>query len=358
MTNAKKLFSQYTDKLTKGMTKTEVVLFVIMFAVTWIFFALNTGNVDYSNYAYAYEIFGQGEPNVYFEPGSYGLIMLCISLGLSYQGYLAVVATITLMIFLKAIRLLTDNATWTWAVFMIYPLAFDIVQYRNFLAFAICLYGLHYLLDENVSVAGVIKYVISVLIGMQFHDSMIAYLLLVLIVFKKTKTVAIFSALAFCGVITIAFFGEFLISLLESLNWGDFGIGAFTRYLGELNISTFVQYLAVYLFFMVLALWKFRGEYEGKKFKLLIAVSMLVPLIILSGTAARFFRNMFVVFYAFLLDRKPGRDTGEILRDRMIAVALLCSIVFVFYMQLGRGLYHQTVLLPVLTDNLLFGFGS
>ena len=349
--------AQSAKQIWEWLQKPKNIATVVALAVSWVLFALNTGNADYKNYEYAYQIFGEGAPNEYFEPLFYGLMMACYWCGLPYQGFVVVIATITLTIFVKAIRFFSKDLLWVWLVFMIYPFAFDIVQYRNFLAFAICLYGMHYLLKETPGIWDIVKYILFVAVGALIHKSMVVYLVFLLIRVNKTKHVAILSGFAFMGVGLLALFGERLISLLGQIRPGAFGLNAFTRYWEGLNLSTFVQYFAVYIFFLALAVLKYRGRYEERDFKLIVAVSLLVPFIIMSGTAARFFRNMFVVFYALLLHRSEGRGAKELLRDRIIAAALVSCVVFVFYMQLGSGLYHEIVLLPVLKENLLFGFG-
>jgi len=338
------------NKKTATYAAVEKILFWLIFLFSWVLFALNSGNVDFKNYENAYDMIGEGQNNGYFEFLFLILVKLGNLFGLSYQMFLVAVATITLLIFAKAVRNFTDNMLFTYGLFIVYPLVFDIVQYRNFIAYAVCLYGLKYLLKETVTQRDILKYTACVIIGALLHLSSIIYILFLLTVIKSNKKVFIIS-LGFSAVM-IAFlaFPQVFTELLKVI-----GLSKYARYDVDGNFSTFIQYLAVYIMFFVLGVLSLNGNYKGRELKLMIVVLMFIPFILFNGTAARFFRNTFVIFYGIILNNLPIiRGSRLKVKNFLIFMALFATVAVVFVMQLGSGLYFETVLKPVLRENLLF----
>ncbi len=330
--------------------KPRYIVFILLFVFSWILFGLNYSNADYENYEAAYNDIKYGRENDYFEIGFFALIKLSAALGLSYQVFLVIISAVCLFIFTKALSYLTNNLALSFACYLIYPFVFDVVQYRNFLAFAFVLFGLHYLLDNNSkTVKNVLKYFLFVVLGSLFHLSVIIYSLFFLVIIKRTRILAVVTAVLFAIIVFLIINQEILVNLLLLLH-----LDRFARYTFDYVYSTFFQYCAVYLFFLFLAVLKFKNNMQSAKFKFLIISSLFLPFIIMNGTSARFIRNVFIIFYAFLLDYKCKKLSEISMQQIFVAVALIASITFVFYNQLCSGLYYDIVLKPVLQCNWLF----
>lgn len=331
--------------------KPKHIVFLILFIFAWILFGLNYSNADYSNYEGAYNDIKYGRQNDYFEIGFFILIKLSAALGISYQGFLIIISAICLIIFAKALGHLTDNVILSFSVYLIYPFIFDIVQYRNFLAFAFVLYGLHYLLDnKSKALKNVIKYFLFVFLGALFHLSVVIYALFFLVIIKKTQVLALVTGIMFAALIFLINNQDILVNVLLLLH-----LDRFARYSIDYNYSTFYQYCAVYTMFLFLALIKYKDNLQSQKFKLLIIASLFLPFIIMNGTSARFIRNIFIVFYAFLFEYKKKRFVELSFKQVFIIFAVIATVAYVFYSQLCSGLYYDIVLRPIFQYNLLFG---
>ena len=327
----------------------EKMLFWLIFLFSWVLFALNTNNADYRNYENAYNLIGQGQNDGYFELMFLILVKLGNLFGLSYQGFLAAMATITLLLFRKAISNFTDNMLITYGLFIVYPFMFDIVQYRNFIAYAVCLYGLKYIYKEAVTKKDMLKYAAFVILGSLFHLSAIAYMAFLLIALKDKKNVLVISLL-FSGLFIVLLAFPNLFKLLLDL----VGLSRYARYDIGNNFSTFVQYAAVYIMFLALGMLSMKGKSGTKELKFMFVVLIFVPLILFSGSASRIFRNVFTVFYAIILNRTNILNGQKLqVKNFFIVLILSVTVLFVFYMQLGSGLYFDTVLAPILKNNIL-----
>ncbi|MGN1042051.1 MAG: EpsG family protein [Christensenellales bacterium] len=335
--------NENTINKTARVKKNRFFLFAVIFII-WLLFALNNGNIDYANYKNEYDAIGMGNGSGYFEIGFEFIMRIGGFLHMSYAVFLAVLATICVIFLYKIIGFFARNNTFVWILYLIYPFVFDVVQYRNLLAALICLYALRFIVGKDK--LGVLKYVAHVLLAMTFHMSAIVYLLFLLIKIKNWKRLTVLCLIINVLMITALFTKEHLESLLTKLR-----LDRYVRYDISGSVSTFVQYLLVYLFFLALSLIKYRRRYNCVAFKLVLIISVYVPTILLNGTAARLFRNAFLLIYCILAAESGYVDKTT---QRFINFAMFFAMLFVAWMQLGSGLYYDGVLVPVITENWLW----
>lgn len=328
------------------------IIFFLLFIFAWIMFGLNYSNADYSNYEIAYyDIMACGKDNGYFEVGFFLLVKIFTLLGLSYQGFLVIISAICLIIFTKALSYLTDNILLSFSCYLVYPFVFDIVQYRNFLAFSLVLYGIHYLIDSKSKVSkNIIKYMFCVAIGCLIHQSAIIYSLFLMVLIKRTKILSIVTGVLFFAFIILIANPNILFNVLHLLN-----LDRYARYDIDFAYTTFYQYCAVQLMFLFLAVLKFRNNLQSPKLKLMIITSLFLPFIIMNGTSARLIRNVYILFYAFIFEYEAKRFLQISVEQFFSIIAVIATVLFVFYSQLCSGLYYDIVLNPILKYNLLFG---
>lgn len=335
----------------------STIIFVVIFVTLCILFGFNTNNVDYINYQNAYNQITSGEINNYFGTVFTLIIKLSGYLKLSYQQFLIAISVITIFILVIGLKKITNRINITLLLFMIYPFVFDIVQYRNFLAYAICLYGIHFLLKDSDEIKNLCLFIIFVIIGSSIHSSMVIYLSFILIKIKNYKYFLLSIIIIFSTIIVFSINNNLLESTLKLL-----GLDSFLRYEVDGSISTFLQYFVVYVALLILSLLKFNFKFKSNRVKILIVIIIFIPFILLNGTSARFFRNLFVLFYAFILNSNDKNELTKrkiIINERFIKnmfvyTCLLTIVISVFINQLTSGLYYDTVLKPIIENNLLW----
>ena len=315
------------------------LLFVFLFLLSWGLFAFNRGNADYANYYQVYELLGSGAKDQYLEIGFRLLMIICNKLHMPYELFLLIVASITHILLFSSLEYLLEykkNITIVWLSYVIYPYFFDIVQYRAFLGYVICFWGLRYLFGEKKHP---VKYFIAVLVSTLFHTSMILYLAFILVLLPTSKMKPI--VVAGCAAITFICVNTDLLRYI----FGLVGLSKYARYDWTAYYSTFIQYFAVWIFFFVLIGRKYRWDFSNRYLKLTLVALLFVPFSLFGGTPARLFRNMFVFFYCGVFDRKT-RSIWDI--------PALLAVLFVAYMQLWNGIHWLHVTLPIFTENALW----
>ncbi|MCB2339592.1 EpsG family protein [Clostridium estertheticum] len=121
-----------------------------------------------------------------FSNGGFGLLeKIAYNHRLIYEDFLFIYATITIIIFIIAIKFYTKNINAVLYIILIYPFCLDAVQIKYFLAESIVLFGSRYLFSKNNS--DILKYAIFVIITSTIHISMVFYLSLIIAKILKTK---------------------------------------------------------------------------------------------------------------------------------------------------------------------------
>lgn len=338
--------SLYKDKYQEAVFSCRWILFACLFVITWLLFGFNTNNVDYYNYYREYVNISKGHASGYFSFGFTCLMDFASRLGLNYQQFLILIAFLTLSLFYQGIKHFTDNVEYTWLLYIIYPFAFDVVQYRNALAFAICLYAVHYLYKPHIKIGDYVCFFMGLALAVTIHSMTIVYLVFILFAIRDFR-ISMFVAVVFnAAIIYLCFNQELFYGLLSYFN-----LEHFLTYEIDFAFSTFAQYVLLYGYLFVLAAFKYWGDLNVIQFRAMIIFSMFLPFVVFSGVGGRFFRNVMIIIYAILSSKKKGANCIEQL---FINALLFVAAGLVFYMQLGTGLYSYTVLYPVLHFNVFW----
>lgn len=324
---------------------------ILLFILSWILFAFNYSNADYDNYKNAYDAISKGQKDDYFEFGFYVLIKIFALLQIPYQVFLGCVALVCLLIFTITIKRLTSRYSLAFLLYLIYPFAFDIVQYRNMLSFSFVLIGICFLVQNRLSVkTRAIKFLLFVILGTLFHSSAIVYSVLLFALIRKEKVFYLCVSFLFILIMYFALNNDACVAILRAVK-----LERYARYTYARSISTFLQYLALYVFLLALSVWKFEGKYRSVKFRLLVISSVFLPFIIMNGTSARLIRNVLVLFYCFLFGKLHIKESLNSLKQAVIVFSTFAAILYVFYSQLAFGLYYELVLRPIFEYNYLLG---
>lgn len=330
----------HTKNLLNKRYTVPPVLFIVLFLLSWCIFAFNLDNADYRNYEAAYMMIGAGGVDSYFEIGFSGMVHIANLLGMSYQTFMIAIATISHLMLYVCIRDMLEykkSIGFVWLSYILYPFLFDVVQYRFLLGFLICFWGLRFLCSDNKNL---VKYIITVFVASLFHGSTIVYLVFLLMILpeRKLKKVVLVS---FVIMVVVCTQMKYLVMLLELI-----GLTRYVRYDMSVTFSTFIQYFALWLFFFILIGKKYRWDFQNKYLRLTFIVALLVPLSFLGGTAARMFRNALLISYCGTLDRR---------KRSLWDLAVLVGVLLVAIVQLGSGYALNSVTIPVITENALWG---
>ncbi|WP_099467025.1 EpsG family protein [Konateibacter massiliensis] len=157
-------------------------------------------NVDTPGYKSVFDNIGTIKLTIEF---FYNLICIVfLKLGLSYQSLVMFWAALFIFILDRGIVKLTDKPQAVYSFMYIFPLIDNIVQLKNFAAFAVLIFALHYLLEDDVK--SIFKYILCIAFATVQHSAYIIYLLLVIIPFvRKNKRYMVIYVLTLPAITTI-----------------------------------------------------------------------------------------------------------------------------------------------------------
>lgn len=178
-------YLNHTSIIIRKNRITFEAIFLFAFLFMWILFGWNTGNADYFNYQHIYksiDLYGR------YKGVEFGYEFVCriaVAIGLSYNGFLVFYSFIGLSLITSTARKYTNNLSFVFVLYFIYPFLLDIVQIRNFMSMAIIIYATRYLVADTKK--DYIKYIIFVILASTFHVSAFFYMIFLLVRIKSRK---------------------------------------------------------------------------------------------------------------------------------------------------------------------------
>lgn len=144
---------------------------------------------DFDNYSTVYNYIGTGAR--YTDTG-FGWLFLCRlgnRLGLNYKSFSIALVVISGLLIANAVRYFLNNKrsrNYVWALYLVFPALLDAVQVRFFLAEAIIVFAMRYLMKKELK--GYIIYMVLCFIATMIHTSVVLYFVFLLIpVFHKIR---------------------------------------------------------------------------------------------------------------------------------------------------------------------------
>lgn len=166
-------------------------LVILAFLCIITYFATN--KPDFEAYASVYNHIAAG--NLYDDTGI-GWYYLCLAgskLNLTYKVFEIIVLMISFLLIRRTVNyyiLSNKESAMVWSLFLIYPALLDCTQIRFFIAEAIIIWALPFLIEKSKK--GIAIYIISVFIAFTIHSSAILYLIfLMALVFEKLRKVTV-----------------------------------------------------------------------------------------------------------------------------------------------------------------------
>lgn len=159
----------------------KLILF-FMLTLLWLLMGANTNNPD----IYSYQINYSNNDVISFEIGYEMLRSLSLILGFNYVMFRIIISALGIALIHNTVKKIIDNQSAFYLLYLIYPFLMDVVQVRNFLAMAIFVFAIPYLISDKKWSSH--KYVLLILLATSVQVASIVYLPLVYFV-KKKRTI-------------------------------------------------------------------------------------------------------------------------------------------------------------------------
>lgn len=352
-----------------GMSrKTNGVFIACMLLLLWVIYGGNDENPDYDGYRLRYELIERGDVLVEalaLEPGYELMMRLAVSMGFGYQGFLMLVAALGLILINGAVRRIPGAAHFVYPLYFVYPFALDVIQVRNFLALALVVRGVSFLLSESRRPR--VAFISCVAIAATIQVSSAIYAALIFVPLRrKIGSWPVFLSVFGTGIMLIApGAAGYLAQLTGWLSASDKYDGYFeTRGRAGFLIFALAQAWIYMLLNKSLAAAEsveasvkqapMRLLYLARNTSLLLMVA--VPIYVINSNFWRFSRNLHIVFYMGLfvgysaLSSKASKQTLF-----LIAVLLYCGLAFVAQLS---PLSDDGLIWQVLPNNVIIRFLS
>ena len=351
-----------TLKLRINMSKLLHLLafaFVVFFA--WILYAFATNGPDYYSYEswYSYSV-TQGFLQR-FEIGFSGIMFLCAKLGLSFQQFIMVLSALGLFIFSISVYKYCQHPVLAMVLYLFYPFVFDVVQLRNFISFAIILFGIRFL--KEFTLKNALLYGLCCLLAMSMHRTALFYVFFYIAYLKEFKNVVkVTVAGAFSIVFIAILFPSWLFGFLNTVGNEIYVEGGSTivKVLGYGAFAIVATFLMYCYHYSDSSLLKDNNEYEY--------LCKLVPVLLICCVAVafasqtyRFFRNMSILLYIVFLNDGIKRKERLVLQGSAInafnSLFAIAFAAFFFIRQISPWSPMYTNMTKVVIESNSFLFG-
>ncbi|MBD5346010.1 MAG: hypothetical protein HDR92_02630 [Bacteroides sp.] len=324
----------------KSILLTQLFLFYI-----WLLWGWNYWNGDYEAYETLYNniLFTS---TIEYEIGYKMLMLLAKVNNLTFQEFFQIVSLCVIFLWDRFILKVTRNPALFVAIFfwLFFPL--DYVLLRNTIAFSIILQGLLILINNKPYKA--VKFSALVFIATTIHSSSYFYFLFLLLPFLAKLSNDKILLLSFL-VIIIGFLSR---SIFFSFTSGNFE-GRESSYNGSIVL------MVIYGMWEIMTSWilyRFKSKFvdtnhKDNPFDILFYMSIillaLIPIYSMVGIVVRIYRNMLMVFIAFL---------SNILFQRKYSESVILSMTFIsvfLITQFILPVLHYTIW-PLFNNNIIF----
>lgn len=341
----------------KSSPVNKILLLFVIF-IMWALLAFNTNTVDRMNYEMFYNYSQQNVRYPGIEIGFYYFMHICAKIGLSFQSFLIVYSSIgTFLITKSVIQYVRNGSSIILILFIFFPYLHIIAALRNYMAFAIIIWGIQYLtIKANKNL---IKYLICVIIASSFHVIALCYLIFIMcfLNLKRIKTLSFFFAiLGFLLLLSSSTFIPFLIRIIPKLQvYLTLGLNG-TR-------SSTKLFLCIYFISKVVFCLYCDDENDSRECDSLISVLrkiqflslMFFPVCIFDMDFMRLEYNIFVLMsiYVYSYIRGKIEEDGFRKEFRLLTIAFVYYYIIAGYILLYLFSY-ESIVKTIWQNNLLF----
>lgn len=332
----------------------------------------NTNNPDYPNYViYYYNLHNINTPDI-----GYALISrIFFSLGIEYTTFRIVFSVVGILLIHQTVRKFTNGSSYFYLLYLLYPFLLDVVQQRNFMAMAIFIYAIPFLLTEKR--VDKFKYILLILLGASIQ--IIAIIYLPLLVIRKMNRQLLLKIILGLLIITAGFIGLNRTLLISITNYIT---NTFISPDLRISLNTVIMTRYGYIVFWMMQLTNFllilwsrriiirdsdqlvnervdKNDLIETNFKMVdliywinIYAFLFLPLYVFNSTYARLMRNIFplnyIVFYLAII-KLNKKTTEKFLFTSIIILYVLFLFLFEIY-----GPYSVSIVEAIFTKNWLF----
>lgn len=194
----------------------DVFVWLFMLVSGIMVFQFDASVPDYSPYRGLYENSQNvGYEGLGVEPLYLLLCKICSRIGWSYNIFLAVFVMTGIMILWNSLSKYADNRYWVLFAYMVFPFYTDTIQIRNFMAYAIVIYGCRFLIEER-GWKRVMKFLLSIVVACGFHFIALVYVSLLATLVDREKLRVLVPA-GMAAVLALAAGSTFFQSMIMSV---------------------------------------------------------------------------------------------------------------------------------------------
>ena len=339
---------------------------VVLLVFDMILIGFIHGGADYQNYELIYE---RANINYNFGTGvEIGFQFLCVFcrdvLHFNFEMFYIVIGIVPLLLIYSTVRRYTENSAMVMALFSIFPLLICIIQIRSLLSFSIVFWGIRYLEDKKVN--NLIKYGVCVCIAMTIHASSIFFLVVYLVLIKDNEK--LFKVVFVCCVVS-----RFLILPIGMQIMRSYP--RYAHFILSCSVLTQICALGILVINFIFA-WRICScvniyearhmgvtisefnvrsiRYARLALKISIIAFLAWPFFALTMEAMRFLR--YLVIFNYILYSIPARTHIKVQMQYLIRLGSCVMACFFLWYFCMKGIYWNSVFLPIFEKNQIFDF--
>jgi hypothetical protein len=339
----------------------------------------NTQNPDICAYQFNYE----NNRTDSFEIGYLLLVKLFKIFGFEYNTFRIILSAIGILLIDQTVNKLLKNKSPFYLLYFIYPFFMDVVQVKNFLAMALFIFSVPYLISGKK--IDILKYVMLIISASLIHVTAISYLPLIFFI-KKQKTilfkVMFIEAIIFLSIIS---FNDYLLHNLSAIIINNLSlfedrvaIYAYRQTNLGFLLFWFIQFMNFLLVYYSNRIYKcskvnmtvtnevntinnkknkfkinnFQFKYVELVFWINFYAFLFLPLYVFHSTFSRLMRNIIplnLLAYIIASMQLPKRS----LRKVLFITVYIAYNLFLFYIDI-YWLYSDTIVKAIFEHNWLF----
>ncbi|MDE6084288.1 MAG: EpsG family protein [Muribaculaceae bacterium] len=327
-----------------------ILIFVFTWTLMW-----NTKTPDFSAYKSIYTL------NEFRDGGYSVLCSLGRYLGLSFYQFYLVLGAISYIIYCRFTIKYADRCSLVASLYLLFISYFDIVQFRNFVAFSIVLLAIPKLFSDKRS--DIIKYCVTVVLASSIHVTMLFYLVFPFMnkdVFRLENIKQYLLPLLLlivCMYFGVSMFEERVSNISENY---DKGVSTATKLGIVMLLAGNIAYISYWTKKKPVIQLSY-PQYvlsENTKQQVLffnVAMVLLFPIAVKSLTIFRLYKYIGLINFAFVSNKFVAPGNLRIIPQTIIITLYgLTYLGLFFYIHWVQFIPY--VMLPLLTRNLFWTF--
>mgnify|MGYP003303977491 CR=1 FL=1 len=304
--------------------KSKIVIGMSICLSIYVYFH-NVGSNDFFKYSLIYS----GRIKSEMEPGYDLLMRIGNIIGLSFQEFQGIVASVCLLLIIMIFSKLSQNYHCFFTYYFIYQYFADLNFFRNFIMRTILFFAIYMLMQKKKKI-----FILLLLIASLFHSSALIYIPLILVnsetqLTKKTIKIFAVSILVFCFIVFIAGNNWTWLGVLATVILGEESEKIYYYFTTSTRLG-FLLYFSLYFAFLIYILSTKHKLHNSKvtifNWTYYINLYCLIsfPMIMLNTNFYRIYNNLFflnITYSAIVLEqyeRTTGKYYGEIIKLLLI----------------------------------------